>query len=99
MRSKATLKQFLLIFLPSVIILSIAIAFIYFTEARNSRKLIKTSEINNIIHLQSMIKSDFKSVTSDLMVLSEDHDLLEFIEEATSLSKHHVAENFLSYSK
>ena len=74
------IKYFLILFLPLSLILLGITCFVYFTEIKASQSLIMGNEKNVVSMLVSAISYNFDSITSDLMILSENNELSEILE-------------------
>ena len=104
------LKRFLTIFLPLAALIGAITMVIYYIEARSERHIIETNEAHHIAMLPEPIISDFKSVVSDLIFLSEQHELQKILEGVEGLPvrpnrtqtgdyQKDLADNFLKFSK
>ncbi|MDM8524069.1 SpoIIE family protein phosphatase [Desulfococcaceae bacterium HSG8] len=95
---QTAIKHFLIIFLPLMILVSGITTLIYNTEIRKNRVLIETNEIYIASMLAQVIIGDFKSVLSDLMILSEKNELQAMLRTGDIGHRKALAKEFLSYS-
>jgi len=106
----SVVKRFLTIFLPLAALMGAIIMVVYYTEAKGEKTIIETNETHHIAVLPESIISDFRSVVSDLMFLSEQHELQRMFESIESLPvqvnltqigdyQRDLADNFLKFSK
>ena len=72
---------------------------VYYTEVNSDRSINEAREANVVSLLMQVITSDFKSVVSDLMILSEKNELRTMLESGEVAHRRALAEEFLSYSK
>ena len=92
-------KYFLIIFLPLVVLISGITMLVYYTEVNSDKSINEAREANIVSLLMQVITSDFKSVVSDLMILSEKNELRTMLESDEVAHRRALAEEFLSYSK
>ncbi|MBC2695535.1 MAG: response regulator [Desulfobacteraceae bacterium] len=101
--SKAALwdaaKHFLIIFLSLVVLIGGITMLVYYTEVNSNKSISEAREANIVSLLMQVITSDFKSVVSDLMILSEKNELTTMLESGEVVHRRALAEEFLSYSK
>lgn len=69
------IKRSLLIILPATALLSMIAAFIYATEIKGRTAVINLSEINHVDLVKNILVQDFDSVVTELIFLSEHHEL------------------------
>lgn len=73
--SGTTIRRFIIIFLPLVALVSIVLAVFYYSDVRTERNIIEAKEIHNMDLGMATIVGDLGSTVSDLLVLSEQHEL------------------------
>mgnify|MGYP000489317987 CR=1 FL=1 len=93
-----TFKNFGMIFIPLIILISLTISIIYSGIARYEKEIIKRAEINRMAVLREVISDKFKLVVSDLRILSEQYELKYMLEEGTGKLEN-LAVNFVSFAK
>jgi len=93
------IKLFMIIFLPLTVSMSSIAVSIYYVEVNNRRSIIGTNEAHHIHMLPKSIISDFESVVSDLMILSEQHELQRMLENVEGDHRNDLADTFLTFSK
>lgn len=76
----ATIRRFLIIFLPLMALVSIVLAVFYYTDVRAERNIIEAKEVHNIDLGMATIVGNLGSIVSDLLILSEQHELQRIIE-------------------
>ena len=94
---RETIKQFLLIFIPSVLLIFGISLMIYFTDFNAERKIIKTRETHLVKLKKEVIIRHLHAVVSDLMFLAEQEELIDSIDQK-KLGKYMVP-NYLSFSQ
>ena len=92
-------KHFLIIFLSLVVLIGGITMLVYYTEVNSDKSISEACEANIVSLLMQVITSDFKSVVSDLMILSEKNELRTMLESGEVAHRRALAEEFLSYSK
>ncbi|MFV9646789.1 MAG: sensor histidine kinase, partial [Desulfobacterales bacterium] len=92
-------KHFLIIFLSLVVLIGGITMLVYYTEVNSDKSISEAREANIVSLLMQVITSDFKSVVSDLMILSEKNELRTMLESGEVAHRRALAEEFLSYSK
>ena len=92
-------RRFLIIFLSFGVLIGGITMLVYYTEVKSDRTINEARETNIVSLLMQVITSDFKSVVSDLMILSEKNELRTMLESGEVAHRRAVAEEFLSYSK
>ena len=95
---KSVAKLYLFHILPALTTLAVITVLIYSYEFRSQRDLIKNDEANALALMEQAISNTFYSAVSDLMVLSDLHELKAFIENSDTVKKA-AAKNFLIYSR
>jgi len=97
----ATVRRFLIVFLPLAALVGIVLALFYYADLRTAREIVKGKEIKSIDRGVNTIGDDLSSVVSDLLILSEQHELqrvLEGDEEERRTELADLDSNFLSFS-
>ncbi len=101
----AVYKKFLLSFLPCSIVLGSVFASIYYAEIRVKKKTIEINE-NQFIQLEyKIIETEFKSILSDLLFLSNDQNLTKNLGRISRKSsdnlqwKQELEQEYLSFSQ
>ncbi len=98
--SGTTIRRFIIIFLPLVALVSIVLAVFYYGDVRTERNIIEAEEIHNMDLGMAIIVRDLGSTVSDLLVLSEQHELQRVLgddgERRSELRD--LSSNFLSFS-
>ena len=92
-------RRFLIIFLSFGVLIGGITMLVYYTEVKSDRTINEARETNIVSLLMQVITSDFKSVVSDLMILSEKNELRTMLESDEVAHRRALAEEFLSYSK
>lgn len=92
-------KRFLLIFVPLFIIMITMTVAAYRFETKSRISTARANENNHMSLLMQTIANDFKSVVSDLMILSENRELRAFLENGKAVHQRKLAEEFLLFSK
>jgi len=92
-------KRFLTIFLTLAALLSGTLALFYYTEVKNERNIIETKAVHTMDMQMEVVASEFKSIVSDLMFLSEQNELQGMLEGDEASHRRALAEEYLSYSK
>jgi len=90
-------KQFLVIFVPSVFLIFVISLMIYFTDNNAKRKIIKTREAHLVQLKKEVIIRHLHAVVSDLMFLAEQEELKDSIDQ-NKLGKY-IIPNYLSFSQ
>ena len=93
------IKRFLTILLPLVVLLSGTLAVFYYIEVKNERNIIETKAVHTLDMQMEVVASEFKSIVSDLMFLSEQNALQAMLEGDEASQRRALAEEYLSYSK
>lgn len=76
----ATIRRFLIIFLPLLALVSIVLAVFYYADARTERNIIEAKEVHNMDLGMATIVGSLSSTVSDLLILSEQHELQRVFE-------------------
>ena len=92
-------KRFLIIFLPLLAAIVGITMLVYYTEVKSDRTINEAREANIVSLQRQVVTSDFKSVVSDLMILSEKNELRTMLESGEVTHRRALSEEFLSYSK
>jgi len=92
-------KRFMIIFLPLIVLISGITMLVYYTEIKSAKSINEAHESNIISLTEQVITSDFESVVSDLMILSEMNELRKMLESGEAANRKALTEEFLSYSK
>ncbi len=95
---QTVIKRFLIIFLPLASLITGITFIIYETELRNSRTIIESNERYLLPLLTQVIIGDFRSVISDMMILSEKNELQAMIRSREPAHRNALAKEFLSFS-
>jgi len=90
-------KQFLLTFIPSVLLIFGISLMIYFTDYSTKRKIIKTTEAHLVQLKKEVIIRHIDAVVSDLMFLAEQEELKDSIDQ-DELGKYMIP-NYLSFAQ
>jgi len=90
-------EQFLLIFIPSVLLIFGISLMIYFTDYSAKRKIIKTREAHLVQLKKEVIIRHIDAVVSDLMFLAEQEELKDSIDQ-DELGKYMIP-NYLSFAQ
>ena len=77
---KFDLRQFVLLLVPLLLILGVALLFLYSTHAGNSRTLISQKARNNVRLADIMLSHELGTVISDLQFLAEMHEASAFLD-------------------
>lgn len=92
-------QWFLKFFLPALfILLAIAFAALHF-DAQEKFDRLQITEAANVEMAASAITQDFESVTSDLLMLSNNPDLLRYLDSNTAAARSEVERNLLVLSR
>ena len=92
-------KYFLFIFLPAAALLGGFIMAICYNAISHQREIVESNEIHHLKMLPELIAVDFKSIISDLIILSEDNLLKMLLENGEAVYKNALTEKFLIYSR
>ncbi len=90
-------KQFLLTFIPSVLLIFGISLMIYFTDFSAERKIIKTREAHLVQLKKEVIIRHIHAVVSDLMFLAEQEELRDSLDQ-DELGKY-IISNYLSFAQ
>ncbi len=92
-------KYFLFIFLPAAALLGGFIAAVYYNAVSYQREIVESNEFHHLKMVPGLIAVDFKSVISDLIILSEDKLLKMLLESGEGVYKNALSEKFLIYCR
>ena len=84
-------KAYLSLFLPLLALIGVFTAVIYYVEVRDTARVFEADVSADLALLEHHIAHDFESVASDLMILSEGHDLVALLENGRPTSELHLA--------
>ncbi len=91
------IKDLLIILLP-LTILVITISFLIFKmDIKGERKILENDEKIHVEQVYHMLSNDFLMVVSDLLFLSEQHELIRMLE-GDAFEKDDLAGNFISFA-
>jgi PAS domain S-box-containing protein len=93
------LKQFLLVFLPFAILLCALLTILYYTGIRHERAVLEAEEKSHIRLGHELITNDFKSVMSDLLFLTKQHELIQFLEQGEEFNLNALKQSYLLFSE
>ncbi len=94
----AVTKRALMIFLPLALLLAGVLGALYYTNASAEHKIIKVGE-PQVVELQNqLINKHLKSVVSDVMILSQNHELSKLMD-GHEESQNGVAREFFVFSE
>ncbi|MFC1855514.1 PAS domain S-box protein [Thermodesulfobacteriota bacterium] len=71
--------QFLIIFIPLIIIVSCIVLALYYSQLNAKRLVVETEEQIELNKKSDLLKSSLQAVVSDLMLLSHENELIDFI--------------------
>jgi diguanylate cyclase (GGDEF)-like protein len=74
-------------------------ATLYYTEVKAERKILTSRENYNIVQQQEIIKTTFKSIVSDLMVVASHHEMPQILEDHENVDFTPLAKEFLAFSR
>ncbi len=92
-----TVKRFFVIYLPLLIFLAAVLSIFYQNDIRSERDIVEAETSHTIALQKAMIIKEFDSVVSDLMYLSDHHELKELLSGIDS--KEILSEEFLLFAK
>ena len=97
-------KLFLTVFLPLALLFGVIVLGFYYFDASSEKKIVEHREIDDARIQKALIAADFKSIISDLKILSGAHQLeMLFDDEYDAEAKKHLLMglegNFLLFSK
>ncbi len=92
------IKRFLIIFMPMLIIFISIFTIFYNVELDDHRTLMKEEASNELSHILSAVKSEFRLIISDLLFLSEQYELGEAFNANKTINWEGIASGYLSFS-
>ncbi len=92
------LKRFLFILAPIAVLLWGTLWLVYHTETEAKKALIKIKEEDHVRLQLSALTSHFHNVISDLGILSESYELLQFVEDASGYTLESLKNRLTSFS-
>lgn len=93
------LKRFLFIFLPiSAFLAGIAVIF-YSSDIETERAIIESNEAHNVKMRMKVVANDFVTIVSDLMYLSGESELVDYLSSGDTGIKKEIASEFLRFSR
>ena len=99
---RATIRRFLIIFLPLVALVGIALTLFYYADVRDARRTVEAQEIYRANLGMATIAGNLRWVGSDLLILAEQHELQRVLEseneEERRTELRDLGNNFLSFS-
>ena len=87
-------KNFAIFSLSLFALVGAIISGLYHIQAGADRTLLETEERNHVALLSKTISSDFRSVVSDLMILSKDRALRHLLDEGGLAARRELTEQF-----
>jgi diguanylate cyclase (GGDEF)-like protein len=90
--------RFIVILLPLLCLLTATSTGIYFEKTKTERLLLQDRESNSLEQQQQIFKNIFKSITTDLMVLSAHHDLEQMLDGIAGDHQQELSNEFLAFS-
>ena len=94
-----TLKQYLIVVLPTIALLLVVTLLIYNSETSHDRYIVEEKETDILTLIEESIGNHFESVVSDLLYLSGKSQLLSLIDGSEAATQKAVARDFLLYSQ
>ncbi len=91
-------KAFFLIWLPVSILLGGILGLIYYSESKSEKIILETNETNHVNHQIKAITADLNYVISDLIFISEQHELQKLFDNSHDYSTKDLANDYLSLS-
>jgi len=92
-----TVKQFLCIFMPLLVLTTAVAGMFYHEDAISEKVLLENREVHNIELQEKIISNNLNAVISDLMYLSEGHELKEvFGNNSEESYKNKLSQEYLS---
>ncbi len=99
-RKKALIKQFLVIFLPFVLILVLLSWVVYYFQfIKTQEEVLKAREINSLVMQKEFIQQTTKSIISDINIIAADPALHDVLTQKSQNSISHMSAIFLIFSK
>ncbi|MCF2147897.1 ATP-binding protein [Desmonostoc muscorum LEGE 12446] len=96
--SRVLIKRFLTVFLPLSALVGGVLGTIYYQHIQTEKVVLKTNEFRKIDLQKKLISTDFRSVVSDLMVISSQNELEGILEKADG-EQQKLAQEFLLISR
>ncbi len=93
------LKRFLLIFLPTAILLACLLGFIYKLELKSETTLLEARELENVKMQSMFIDSYFYTIIADLEVISGSHELKQLADNSDNFSSPDLINDLITISK
>ncbi len=97
--SKDFIKNFALIFLPLITIMIALTLFIVKTNNEKGLFSIKSNEISTLAYFTKVISNQFKSISSDLFILSESEAIKDYLINETADNLFNAEKLFFSFAK
>ncbi len=73
-------KTFSIIWLPVAILLGGILGLIYYSESKSEKVILESNETNHVKYQIKSVSADFDHILSDLIVLSEQHELQKILD-------------------
>lgn len=99
MEMALVIRRFFVIFIPLAIILSISFAYVYYTENGNKKDIVAAAAINDVGHHLENLSSEVQLISSDLLFLSQQFELNEFIDINNLMWREDLALELLAFSE
>jgi PAS domain S-box-containing protein len=96
--TKARLKNFVVIFLPGILVLFTLSLIFYQRESTAREKLLKNNEMFLLENQLETLKNPLKSIVSDLKVLSSQQEMLALLDQGTEDALSALSAEFLAFS-
>ena len=91
------IKDFLILFLPLTILLIAISFFIFRMDTKGEREILENGEKIRVEQACQVASSDFSMVISDILFLSEQHELMRMLE-GDITEKDDLTGNFISFT-
>ena len=98
LHTQSVYKRFLTIFLPIMLLIGVALLFIYRADLRAANLVLDADETHTVDLHKKTIAGDFGSVISDLMFLSKNDELEELLNTRSAAALSALEENLLLFS-
>jgi len=92
------IKDFLIFFLSSVMLLSVATMLIHYTETKHQRTVFEADEAHNLVMQSEVIANAIRAIASDLLYLSEQNELKRILNREEAHHWSDLAQEFLLFS-
>ncbi len=92
-------KRSLLIILPATALLVAITVLIYGTELKGQKSVLDADEVNNVNLIKNIVAADFDIAVSELIFLSEHHELNNLEGTLTDQQTQDLASDYLSFSR